>query len=133
MYIRRKAFSIAYDENGEEKLFSTTEIMSEEAYLEKLYSENEEQKEFASVRDAKKFVKQWAKATIAKDASRKKLNQIGSRLAKSGKGLSKFVQTKDIDKVAKGYLNAGEKIMNQKLTDQQRSEFIKRFKKDLVK
>lgn len=47
MYIRRKAFSVAYNENGEEKLFSTTEIMSEEAYLEKLYSENEEQKEFA--------------------------------------------------------------------------------------
>ena len=48
MYIRRKAFSVAYDENGEEKLFSTTEIMSEEAYLEKLYSENEKQKEFGA-------------------------------------------------------------------------------------
>lgn len=42
MYIRRKAFSVAIDENGEEKLFSTTEIMSEESYLERLYSEKED-------------------------------------------------------------------------------------------
>ena len=50
MYIRRKVFSTYIDEEtGEEKLFSTTEIMSEESYLEKLYSENEpEQKEFNS-------------------------------------------------------------------------------------
>ena len=42
MYIRRKVFSVAYDEaTGEEKLFSTTEIMSEEAYIEKLYAEAE--------------------------------------------------------------------------------------------
>ena len=38
MYIRRKVYSTAIDENGEEKLFSTTEIMSEESYIEKLYS-----------------------------------------------------------------------------------------------
>lgn len=49
MYIRRKVFSTYIDENGEEKLFSTTEIMSEESYLEKLYSDNEpKQKEFNS-------------------------------------------------------------------------------------
>ena len=42
MYIRRKVFSVAYDEaTGEEKLFSTTEIMSEESYIEKLYAEAE--------------------------------------------------------------------------------------------
>ena len=45
MYIRRKVFSVAYDETtGEEKLFSTTEIISEEAYMEKLYAEAEEEK-----------------------------------------------------------------------------------------
>lgn len=41
MYIRRKVFSVAIDQTtGEEKLFSTTEIVSEEAYL-KMFSENE--------------------------------------------------------------------------------------------
>ena len=44
MYIRRKVFSVAIDENGEEKLFSTTEIMSEESYLEKAYAEAEAEK-----------------------------------------------------------------------------------------
>ena len=45
MYIRRKAFSIAIDENGEERYFSTNEIINEENYLEEvMYSEpsNEE-------------------------------------------------------------------------------------------
>lgn len=46
MYIRRKAFSVVRDEEtGEEKLFSTTEIMSEEAYLERLYSEKSKKDE----------------------------------------------------------------------------------------
>ena len=44
MYIRRKVFSVAIDENGEEKLFSTTEIMSEDSYLEKAYAEAEAEK-----------------------------------------------------------------------------------------
>ena len=56
MYIRRKVFSTYIDETGEEKLFSTTEIMSEESYLERLYSESEEQKEFTSIRKAKKVL-----------------------------------------------------------------------------
>ena len=34
MYIRRKVFSVAYDENGEERLFSTTEFVNEDTYLE---------------------------------------------------------------------------------------------------
>ena len=49
MYIRRKAYSVAIDENGEEKLFSTTEIMSEEAYVEKLYAEAEKEEKKSSV------------------------------------------------------------------------------------
>lgn len=48
MYIRRKVFSVAIDENGEEKLFSTTEIMSEESYLEKAYAEAEAEKKKSS-------------------------------------------------------------------------------------
>ena len=39
MYIRRKVFSIALDENGEERYFSTNEIINEEDYLsEVMYS-----------------------------------------------------------------------------------------------
>lgn len=47
MYIRRKVFSTYVDEvSGEEKMFSTTEYIDEESYVESLYSEAEE-KEFA--------------------------------------------------------------------------------------
>ena len=45
MYIRRKVFSTVIDENGEERYFSTNEIINEEDYLnEVMYSEpsNEE-------------------------------------------------------------------------------------------
>ena len=43
MYIRRKVFSVALDENGEERYFSTNEIINEEDYLDEvLYSEDEE-------------------------------------------------------------------------------------------
>jgi hypothetical protein len=44
MYIRRKVFSTFIDtETGEERLFSTTEIMSEEEYIERMYSEEQEE------------------------------------------------------------------------------------------
>jgi len=44
MYIRRKVFSTFIDtETGEERLFSTTEIMSEEEYIERMYSEEEDE------------------------------------------------------------------------------------------
>ena len=36
MYIRRKVFSTVIDENGEEKYFSTNEIINEEDYLEEV-------------------------------------------------------------------------------------------------
>lgn len=43
MYIRRKVFSVALDENGEERYFSTNEIINEEDYLDEvLYSEKKE-------------------------------------------------------------------------------------------
>ena len=45
MYIRRKVFSVVYDETtGEEKLFSVNEIINEEAYLEQ-HQFSEEKKE----------------------------------------------------------------------------------------
>lgn len=39
MYIRRKVYSAVEDENGEIRYFSTNEIISEDDYLENLYSE----------------------------------------------------------------------------------------------
>ena len=36
MYIRRKVFSTVIDENGEERYFSTNEIINEEDYLEEV-------------------------------------------------------------------------------------------------
>ena len=42
MYIRRKVFSVYTDEYGEERYFSTNEIMNEEDYLDELmYSDDE--------------------------------------------------------------------------------------------
>ena len=42
MYIRRKAFSTVIDENGEEKYFSTNEIINEEDYLAEInYSDKD--------------------------------------------------------------------------------------------
>lgn len=42
MYIRRKVFSIITDENGEERLFSTTEFIDESNYLDELaFSDND--------------------------------------------------------------------------------------------
>jgi hypothetical protein len=44
MYIRRKVFSTFEDENGEERLFSTTEFMNEDQYLDELmYSDPEDE------------------------------------------------------------------------------------------
>jgi hypothetical protein len=105
MYIRRKAFSVAIDENGEEKLFSTTEIMSEESYLEKLYSENEEQKEFASVRAMKKQSKALIDAVSKKDI--KGAGKISARINKQGlnKNSEKFLASEGSKKVYKGQVN----------------------------
>lgn len=57
MYIRRKVFSVALDEAGEERLFSTCDIINEDDYLqEMMYSDeavSEEQKEKLLKRIAK--------------------------------------------------------------------------------
>jgi hypothetical protein len=43
MYIRRKVFSVGLDEYGNERLYSQTELISEEDYLNELmYSDEEE-------------------------------------------------------------------------------------------
>jgi len=51
MYIRRKVFSVALDENGEEKYFSTNEFINEEDYLDEvLFSDDDEESEEKSHR-----------------------------------------------------------------------------------
>jgi len=71
MYIRRKAYSVAVDENGEEKLFSTTEIMSEESHIEKLYAESEKKDD--DKKESKKISKSdKASIWIAKNLQTKK-------------------------------------------------------------
>jgi len=61
MYIRRKVFSVALDEAGEEKLFSTCDIINEDDYLqEMMYSEE------AAAEEAKeKLIKRLAKGAKA--------------------------------------------------------------------
>ena len=57
MYIRRKVFSTVIDENGEEKYFSTNEIINEEDYLDEVMYSDLEEREFASKRNLKKLIK----------------------------------------------------------------------------
>jgi len=105
MYIRRKVFSIAIDENGEEKLFSTTELVDEDSYIEKLYSENPEQKEFTSVRGAKKIAKATLDAVY--EGNRKELGKIIARANRRGltKNSEKLLNSKGFDKVANSSAN----------------------------
>lgn len=62
MYIRRKVFSVVVDETtGEQKLFSTNEIMDEEAYLQKIYAEAEEEETSSKKANAKEIAKEAGK------------------------------------------------------------------------
>lgn len=60
MYIRRKVFSVAIDEeSGEERYFSTNEIINEEDYLDEVMYSDLEEREFGknSIRYTKKLMK----------------------------------------------------------------------------
>lgn len=84
MYIRRKLYSTFEDENGEERrLYSTTEFIDEDQYLdEALYSdysdEEPEQKEYASVRKMVKQINRMGRLEKRIDAtnSRKILDKL---------------------------------------------------------
>ena len=94
MYIRRKVFSSYIDKTtGEEKLFSTTELMSEESYLERLYSENElEQKEFNN--KAQKALREGVE--LSKNISNSPYFESSiKRSGLSGKDLIKHVARRD--------------------------------------
>lgn len=120
MYIRRKVFSIAHDENGEEKLFSTTDYQS--------------QKEFASVRGAKKLAKRLLNsATKNGDFSAETRKEAGKVIATANrKGLAKnsekYVDNKDFEKVVKSSFKPIEKATGEKLTKTEKDNIIKAAK-----
>ena len=72
MLIVRDVYFSAYDENGEEKLYSTTELISEKDYMEKLYAE--------------------AAAEEAKKSAGEKLKGAKSALVDKAKGAGKWAK-----------------------------------------
>ena len=67
MYIRRKVYSVALDENGEERYFSTNEIVNEEDYLnEKLYASEQVEDELEDELDYAKYAKRREKSLARK-------------------------------------------------------------------
>ena len=96
MYIRRKVFSSVFDEEtGEEKLFSTTEFINEEEY----------QKEFASVRMAKKVGGEVAKVLVNGGAAGR-ASAMSARLIKNPQAFDK-VTGSTLNKVGKAAKKAG--------------------------
>jgi len=127
MYIRRKVFSTFIDtETGEERLFSTTEIISEESYLEGLFSESEsEQKEFAvtpkiSRRYFKELGKNWKSITP--------LNE--EKLVKAGRTLSKKNQLPSGINASINIKRAGDVEKNKKIIKATKEYPHLRFTKD---
>jgi len=67
MLIKRNVYFSAVDEEtGEERLFSVNEVMTEEEYLERMYSE--EQREFGMVKQANKALKKALELKTGKEA-----------------------------------------------------------------
>jgi len=140
MYIRRKAFSVAIDENGEEKLFSTTEIINEDSYLEKLYAEAEKmsKKEFEKTnKDIKSNYKKglghsavagvnaYVGTKMAKDAlkTKSKLSLAGAGLAAAGTGYHSY-------KAGKNFKEGFQKAQNEKYQKKLEEEIERQNKKD---
>lgn len=103
MYIRRKVFSILADEVGNERLFSVNETLIE-GYE---YDGIEEEREFASVRHAKK-----AMTTVLEKGSKGKYTiKDAIRASKlKGKHSLKTVENPHYDKVIKATMNKSSKL-----------------------
>ena len=95
MYIRRKVFSSIIDEEtGEERLFSTTEFINEDTYLEqKEYAKKDDTKlklldrfDIAMYKANGKFGRKYGKANLEGDI--KKAAKYDSIIGASGAGLS---------------------------------------------
>lgn len=67
MYIRRKVFSLLYDETGEERYFSTTEVT-----LEDIEQREFARKDYEGLTDAEKLAYKTERSNIAKDLLQKK-------------------------------------------------------------
>lgn len=75
MYIRRKVFSLLYDETGEERYFSTTEVT-----LEDIEQREFARKDYEGLTDAEKLAYKTERSNIAKDLlqKRKNINKVHS-------------------------------------------------------
>lgn len=81
MLIVRDVYFSAYDENGEERLYSTTELISEKDYMEKLYAEAaaaEEAKKSAG--EKLKGAGKWAKDLAVKGVDAAKAHPVKAAL-----------------------------------------------------
>jgi hypothetical protein len=96
MYIRRKVFSSYLDESGEERLFSSTEFVDEDQYLDEMmysdYSDEElEQKEYASIRSQAKAASRMKdvvrkiRRNVDKYDGEKVVNKFTGILGRSGR------------------------------------------------
>ena len=101
-------FSVIDEETGEERLYCVNEVLSEEEYLERLYSEcYEEERTFASVRKAKKLGKQMVNVINSSNSNgRKLIGQVNARLENAGfnKHVLKNSEKSGFDKVVNGVL-----------------------------
>lgn len=103
MYIRRKVFSILTDEAGEERLFSVNETVFE-GYE---YDGVEEEREFASVRHAKKAIT----TALEKGSKGKYTIKDAIRASKlKGKNSLKTIENPHYDKLIKASINKSSKL-----------------------
>lgn len=118
MYIRRKVFSVALDEYGEERYFSTNEIINEDAYLDELmysdYDYDYDERMYA-------YIAQADREEAAKVG--KRIGEL-KKLEKSG-GLNKkqVKELQDLQKKYEGFKAGGRKEVSQsgrQLTAQQK-------------
>lgn len=115
MYIRRKVFSVALDENGEERYFSTNEIINEEDYLDEvMYSDYDEddyldEYMYSDEEEGEKPKKKLSKGEKAAIYTGAGLTAAGGGIY-GAKKLGRHMQDKAIEKVGgrKQNLNLGQ-------------------------
>ena len=97
MLIKRNVYFSAVDqETGEERLFSVNEIMTEEEYLERMYSETKEKKEKKEKMSGKK------KAAIAGTAA-----LVGAGAVVGGKKYGRALETAGAKVLNNAHVNPG--------------------------
>ena len=124
MYIRRKVFSVAKD-NGEEKLFSTTEYKSQKEFAEKMSKKEFEETHKDIKSNYKKGLGHSAVAGVnayvgtkmAKDAlkTKSKLSLAGAGLAAAGTGYHSYKAGKNFKE---GFKKAQDEKYQKKLEEE---------------